>query len=129
MTDDDSSLAEPHPAFSAYFTDPLYEDPSEDLAPFGSDEGWDLLAEWAERRSDLGPRSTVADVLEDDPFTWLGGGVDELVFVQAAGFVLLRLTGQIDDEGRRAVLAALALLGSSPVLDRQRLDLEQWASA
>lgn len=126
---DPFALPQAAPAFAAHFTDPLYEDSGNSLAPFGSDEGADTLADWADRRDELGPTSTLADVLEDDPADYLGDDQDVFgpMFVQAAGFTLLRLTGHIDAEGRAALLGALdqliALQGREPVLLRQREDV------
>ncbi|MEJ5946372.1 hypothetical protein WDZ17_13825 [Pseudokineococcus basanitobsidens] len=144
MTDDES-LPDPAPDFAAHFTDPLYDDPASDFAPFGNDEGADLLAEWAERREELGADSTVAEVLEEEgpdgtadelnvPVPASGavpdGLVDAAMRVQGAGFTLLRLTGRIDERGRRDTLKALdvliSLYGSEPELVRQREDLDSW---
>ncbi len=105
-----------HPAFKVKFTSPLYRSRSDDFAPFGSDEGALMLDEWSARTEELSDTTTVRDVLLDgaaDPDgLWAefiqepaGGELD--VFVIAAGFVLLRFTGQIDDQGRELVLAAL----------------------
>lgn len=128
---DDSGLAKPAPAFAAHFTDPIYAEVSNDLTPFGSDEGWDMLATWDERRDELGPDSTVADVLEGDPAEFLESNeFDDAVAVQSAGFTLLRLTGHIDEAGRQATLQALAQLqaidSESPELKRQVQDLTSW---
>lgn len=68
-----------HEKFATHFTDPIYDDPAEEFAPFGSDEGADILAEWAERVDDLGTDSTVRDILRDsfedpaDLHDFLGG--------------------------------------------------------
>lgn len=129
---EDSGLAQPAPAFAAHFTDPIYEDVSNDFTPFGSDEGWDMLATWDERRDELGPESTVADILEGDPAGYLADDdVDAALMVQSAGFTLLRLTGHIDEAGRKATLEALALLqsvsGESAELEQQVQDLTSWA--
>ncbi|HEU5241558.1 MAG TPA: hypothetical protein VFU25_06060, partial [Ornithinibacter sp.] len=67
MTDDDPELPTPHAAFAAHFTDALYEDDGDDLAPFGSDEGWDLVTEWGERRDELSAHATVQEVLDESP--------------------------------------------------------------
>ena len=142
MTDDDESdLPVPHPGFVARFTDPLYEDEGEELAPFGSDEGWDLVREWGERRDELSADATVQEVLDESPFpeavAHLGdpdervpgplGGVDAATYVIASGFTLLRLTGRIDHEGRAATLRALDALarhmGPRPEIDLMRKDL------
>lgn len=129
---EDAGMGEPAAAFAAHFTDAVYEDVSDGRAPFGSDEGADMLAEWTERRDQLGPRSTVADVLGDEPFEYQSSDdIYSLAEVQAAGFTLLRLTGQIDADGKRATLDAIDSLithwyGQDPQLLRQRDDLRSW---
>jgi uncharacterized protein YfeS len=131
---EDWAMAKAAPAFAAHFTDPIYEEVSDDTSPFGSDEGADMLATWDERRDQLGPDSTVADVLEGDPQEFLSSNTfEDAMAVQAAGFTLLRLTGHIDAEGKRATLAALDQLmsldrfGKSPAMIRQRDDLLSWS--
>ncbi|MGW5237602.1 hypothetical protein ACWEOW_01575 [Monashia sp. NPDC004114] len=154
-----------HEAFVAHFTDPIYDDPAEEFAPFGSDEGADILSEWVERADDLDDRSTVRFVLQDwfedseDLQAFLhdlelaaegtsgssaegaqtpgpripepGGDVDGATIVLGAGFTLLRLTGHIDSEGRRLVLAALRVLesfyGPQREFDVMRRDVEAFA--
>lgn len=104
-----------HPRFAAHFTDALYDDPADDFAPFGSDEGSDLFVEAEEQRGELGPASTVADLLELTAAEDGAAFVDEIEegspdldgFVIGAGFALLRLTGQIDAQGRRWLQDAL----------------------
>jgi len=128
-------------AFTDHFTSPIYDDAGDEFAPFGTDEGADLLADWAARTDELGPTTTVRDLLADgldDPADVDGmlaelddeDGVDAATVVVGAGFTLLRLTGQIDDEGRAAVLRALAALeafhGEQPQLSRMRDDLESF---
>jgi uncharacterized protein YfeS len=142
--DDDSRPGIDAPAddaFTDHFTSPIYDDPAGEFTPFGTDEGADLLAEWAARTDELGPTSTVRDLLadaSDDPAdvdVLLAeideeDGVDAATTVVGAGFTLLRLTGQIDDEGRAVVLRALAALesfyGEQPELSRMRDDLESF---
>jgi hypothetical protein len=125
-------MAEPAAAFAAHFTDPIYNDVSDDRTPFGSDEGADMLATWDARRAELGPDSTVEDVLGEDPLTFQDrDDWESLVAVQAAGFTLLRLTGQIDPEGKKATLKAIDSLisawhGDAPELRRQRDDPLSW---
>lgn len=144
MTDDDPELPTPHAAFAAHFTDALYEDDGDDIAPFGSDEGWDLVTEWGERRDELSADATVQEVLDESPFPdaleHVGvpvaatpaarDGVDAARFVVVAGFTLLRLTGQIDPEGRDATLRALDALQEHTApqqeLDRMREDLRSF---
>ena len=65
MNEIDGTGAPAHEAFVAHFTDPVYDDPSEEFAPFGTDEGADILAEWVERAEDLDSGSTVRFVLQD----------------------------------------------------------------
>ena len=84
-------------------------------APFGSDEGSDLLWSWRDRRDELGSASTLATVLACEPSSvasYAGpmAGVDGLetaTFVTSAAFVLLRLTGHLNDDDRQLALDAL----------------------
>lgn len=139
-------LPEAAPEFAAHFTDTIYDEPASEFAPFGSDEGWDMLHEWDERRDELTAQTTVADLIVGSGFAELvssagfdtggsvpeaGGLVDAATIVVSAGFTLLRLTGHIDDEGKRETLRALDILidyyDSPPELVRQRDDLRSWA--
>lgn len=141
MTTDGYSLATPAPAFAHHFTDPLYDSPGDDFAPFGSDEGSDLLATWAKRRADLDETSTLATILECEPdavATYVGemagiDGIETAMFITSAAFVLLRLTGRIGEADRRQALAALDFqintlrLPETPAaLSTQRHDLVTW---
>lgn len=136
---DNEKLPNAHPAFSSHFSAPIYEDPAAEFAPFGTDEGWDILHSVAQDRDQLPNNATVNDVL-----TWAGfpdaGGWDEspsgeewyeeATLVTASAFTLLRLTGQIDDTGRRQALEAVDILidffGDQPELQQQRTDLNSW---
>lgn len=141
----ESSLPDARASFTAHFSDPIYEDVADEFAPFGSDEGWDLLHEWAERRDELRAGTTLAELIEESGFGDLaaeivvqedsgipapGGQIDAATIVVGAGFTLLRLSGRIDDAGRQHMLDALNVLihrfGSVPALVRQRTDLESW---
>jgi uncharacterized protein YfeS len=114
-TEDEFGLPEPALPFAQHFTDPLYEDQGDDLAPFGSDEGSDLLAEWGERREELGPSATLATVLECEPndVAEVAGpmegvdGIETASFITSAAFVLLRLVGHLDETDRELALAAV----------------------
>lgn len=137
-------LPRPAPAFAEHFTDPLYDDPGDELAPFGSDEGSDLLAEWGERRDELDRTSTLATVLRCEPGEVVGiagpmegvDGLETAMMVGSAAFVLLRLVGHLGEEDRRLALEALDFqvrtvadmnpgVGSD-VLRIQRDDLASW---
>ncbi|GAB3778495.1 hypothetical protein [Nocardioides ungokensis] len=137
---------EPAPGFAEHFTDPLYEDRGNELAPFGSDEGSDLLASWRDRSGELGPASTLATVLDCEPSqvaAYAGemsgvDGIETAMFIASAAFVLLRLTGHLSDGDRRLALEALdfqirilpeinsAVTEAPEVLLRQRDDLASW---
>ena len=139
-------LPPPNPASAKHFTDPLYSDLGGEFAPFGTDEGFDMLYDWVDRRSELGPDSTVVQLLAGTGFEGMvatldvpegkhkiplpGGQVDAATIVVGAGFTLLRLTGRIDDAGKQLTLKALdaliAFYGPEPDLVRQRDDLLTW---
>lgn len=142
---DGGDLPTAHPRFSAHFTAPLYDDAGEDFGPFGSDEGFELVHEWAGRRAELDSGATVARILISEGLTeferWSrpvklrdcpdpAALVDEAVFVQIAGFSMLRLAGRIDPEGGLMVLHALdfliAFYGGPAEYVTQREDLSRW---
>ena len=122
--------------FESYLSD------EDELAPFGTDEGADLLLEWLPRRaelctfgiSELLARSGFGDALEA-VVAWQPGSpdpepIDEATIVQAGSFLLLGLCGHIDQEGHEAGLKALRiLLATYPgdaSLERQLEDLLTW---
>ncbi len=132
--DDHGDLGPKHPAFAAHFRDPIYDDEGDDFAPFGNDEGWDLVVLTARRIDELDGSTTLVQI---DP-EWFGdedevvaGLADDDVYmvdvVIGAGFTLLRLTGQIDDFGRALVLRALdardRVYGPQRQTERMRADL------
>jgi hypothetical protein len=141
----DAGLPAATAAFKAHFTDAIYEDQSRDFTPFGSDQGWDMLQEWAGRRNELTTQSTVAQVLEGSGFGGIdhdltaadaqavpqpGGQVEAAAVIIGAGFTLLRLTGHIDQAGKALTLKAIDALidryGSLPQLARAHTDLQSW---
>ncbi|WP_088320935.1 hypothetical protein [Kineosporia sp. R_H_3] len=115
---DDVTAAYPKaPAFAAHFTDPLYDDLADEFAPFGSDEGADMLADWVHGPEDLTAASTYRDVLSaftDDVEALVmeahAGAMDLAAVVLGGCFTLLRLTGRIDPEGRRVLLDTLDVM-------------------
>lgn len=114
-TEPDGSLPEPHPAFTARFTADFYLEQGDEFAPFGSDEAADVVAELLQLRRRIVPttalRPLVAVALEEEPATVFESmDIDEEhvnSIVIGVGFLLILLTGRIDDEGRRQVIAAL----------------------
>ncbi len=109
------SLPTPHPAFASHFTDPIYDDPALETAPFGSDEGADVLWEWGQRRDELSPGSTIADVMGTDDAQLAAlvermAGIDDLseaAVVRGAAFTLLRLVGHLGQRDRETVLRCI----------------------
>jgi uncharacterized protein YfeS len=142
MTNEDGyTLATPHPAFARHFGDPLYDSSGDEFAPFGSDEGSDLLATWAQRRAELDETSTLGTVLGCEPdsvSTYAGpmdgiNGLETAMFITSAAFVLLRLTGHINEADRQQALDALDFQINTPPLPdtpaslvTQRRDLGTW---
>jgi hypothetical protein len=127
-------LPPPHPSFAAHFTNPIYDaDAAEndDILPFGTDEGFDTVWDWADRIAELqaDPRLDVvlgvdarhiaAEAREDDE------AADALI---AAGFTLLRYTGAIGPADRRIlaqVVRRQAERHSDDVYDIMERDLDQ----
>jgi uncharacterized protein YfeS len=131
--DEDSGLGPKHPAFAAHFRDPVYDDEGNDLAPFGNDEGWDLLVGWVKRAGELDSGSTLAQIASEwfedvpAPDDLNEDDVDLNDIVIGAGFTLLRLTGQIGEADRALVLRALDIRdrthGQHPETQQMRTDL------
>lgn len=134
VDDEDADLGPKHPSFAAHFRDPIYDDPADDLAPFGNDEGADLLADWADRAEELDSGSTLIQIAPE----WFENGplvpddlneedVDLNDVIIGAGFTLLRLTGQIGEQDRALVLRALDIrdgtYGQEPQTQQMRTDL------
>lgn len=116
MSDDELDRLQPaHPSFAAHFTDPIYDPDdyqNDERPPFGSDEGWDEVHDWAERIDDLQAHPTLRYMLGDNAEGQMAElrdieqiDVDDILIGQ--GFTLLRFTGQIDPEGRGWLLEVL----------------------
>ncbi len=120
------------------FTDPIYNDPTAEYGPFGSDLAADVFLSWEESSEALGADSTVRDVLartEEDVeglFQEVERMAPELDAVIVGGaFTLLRLTGHIDAEG--LILVRRVLTRWRDVLKRPEAtvmlnDLERWSA-
>jgi uncharacterized protein YfeS len=140
-TDDEDFDPEPkHPDFAAHFRDPIYDDPADDFAPFGNDEGADLLATWADRVDELDSGSTLSQIapewFEDGPLVPADLNEDDVDLndtIIGAGFTLLRLTGQIGEADRALVLRALDIrdrtYGQQPQTQQMRTDLLTFGQA
>lgn len=116
-----------HPAFAAHFTASLYTDPADGWALFSTDEGFDLLYAAADLGSAVSGSTTVAELLESTGLDSGTGRAD--VSLSAAAFVLIRLTGQVDEAGKHDALQAVDRLLAAhedPTLRRQRTDLAGW---
>ena len=135
MSDEVEYLPAPHPDFAAHFSDPIYEDVSDDSTPFGSDEAADEVYDWMDRG--VGPHLTLRDMLaesfgEDMDIDNLDFDDEPLAPVTIAlGFLLLRVNGRLEPEGRAAVLKALdwykGYLGPAAVnLDKAKADLQSY---
>ncbi|GAA1408885.1 hypothetical protein AUR04nite_29350 [Glutamicibacter uratoxydans] len=130
-----------HPNFLKHFTADIYEDVANDLAPFGSDEGYDMIFSAAECRREVSAQTTVEELLDvadaplnidwDEAFDEDDASFDAALVVSAA-FALIRLTGRIDKPGLDKALLALDVLiedfGEEPELLQQKADLESWES-
>lgn len=137
------------PEFTEHFTDPIYRDQADEFAPFGSDEGSDILAEWADRRGELNDITLAEflinlemlsdeDATDDDVLTAAdeyripvpGGDIDRAVITVSAAFTLLYLAGHIDPQGKQTALAAIdtlrAFYNHPEQLARQHADLQRW---
>ncbi|SOC54200.1 hypothetical protein [Ornithinimicrobium cerasi] len=129
-TRDAPELPAAHPNFSQHFSSPIYEDVVSEFAPFGSDEGYDVVFHWAGRREEIGSYS-LDEILQADG---IGGDCENnpevAVITVASAFTMLRLAGSIDEAGRRRALRALDLLienyDSPEELIVQRSDLVSW---
>ena len=148
--DSADSMPAADPAFLAHFTDPLYQDRGDELAPFGSDEGSDMLSEWADHTEQLTSATSLQEFLQLNdlagidgnlgkprkapriPIPVPGGHIDAATQIVSSAFTLLYYTGQIDPAGRELAVRALdveiAYYDSPAVLLKQRADLESWPS-
>lgn len=130
------NLVPAHPRFLERFSGDLYQESAvSEFGPFASDEGADLLAEWSTRVDELSSATTLRELLlngvenaggESWNAITTGRADDDLTI--SAGFVLLRLTGQIDHEGSRVVIDALLRSRErspfgQPAFDRMIADL------
>ena len=129
-------LPKSHPAFAAHFEDDLYDNVDDAYAPFGNAEGEELLRDWGDRLDELAESALMTDIVPtfgDDLGTRIGQddeSADLETLVLAAGFTLLRLQGEIDEQDRQYVLRALTHLelvyGEQPEFDTMREDLESF---
>lgn len=110
--------------YAAHFVDPLYESRVLDAAPFGSDQGADMLHDVEAAGGVLAVGATLGSLLPwgdvDGCFAAaIGGDVDGLQLIYAAGFLLLRYGGQIDESDHATLCRALE--GIAEVMGLERL--------
>ncbi|MCC5892036.1 WGR domain-containing protein [Exiguobacterium sp.] len=111
-----------HPAFMQYFHEDYYLDCTDEFAPFGSDEGADVLDMFGEAlRKDRdvdfleGAYAILSDWLEEDistPDDWMQNG-DRFacdVVILASAFASIKLTGHITDPLKRSAQEALTTI-------------------
>lgn len=106
-----------HPRYVAHFVDPLYDSNILDSAPFGSDQGADMLHDVEMAGGVLPPDASIQTVLPwgdvDGYFADAQkGDVDGLSFIYAAGFLLLRFNGHIGEADYRILRSALVGLAN-----------------
>lgn len=114
-----------HPKYVAHFTDPLYDSRTLDSAPFGSDQGADMLHEVEMSGGALPPDASIETVLPwgdvDGYFAAAEkGDVDGLSFIYAAGFLLLRFNAHIEEDDYRILRSALVGLANEMDLEAIR---------
>lgn len=140
MTDertiDDDFLPPAHPEYTGHFTDPLYADPADDFAPFGSDEAADSVFGVLDAGTSLSTATlrTLLDA-EFEGIDWESEADDDDAFdaVQIGfGFLLLRVNGRLDDEGVQLLRAAIERrrerYGDVAQLDTMLKDLDAFVS-
>jgi hypothetical protein len=111
-----------HPKYVSHFVDPLYDSNILDSAPFGSDQGADMLHDVEMAGGVLPPDASIETVLPwGDVAGYFAaaqkGDVDGLLFIYAAGFLLLRFNGHIEEADYRILRAALVGLANDLNLD------------
>lgn len=138
----DDNLTPPHDEYVNHFTSEFYEDLTNEFAPFGSDEGFDVISLAEDHRDEVSEETTVQELLEivDAPLSdeWsqtLKGqeALDDAVFISSAAFALIRITGRIDSHGHKKALESLKVLidsfGDESELVQQKIDLESWTNS
>lgn len=119
-------------AYAAHFTDPLYDDNVLNAAPFGDDSAADMLIDVEQLGKHLPPDATIASLLPwgtvEQCFAQSAeGDPDGLSMIYAAGFLLLRYLGRIEEPDyqilRRALVELADWLASrgGPVLDQAEM--------
>jgi uncharacterized protein YfeS len=117
--DDEDPWPAAHPRFAAHFTDAIYTDWADDVAPFGGDEASDALAEFYDNADDFGANVTLAQLAADQFDDWPEilddrEQLDEFgdAVLVSLGFGIIRLTGTIDAESRSLLAAAILRRGA-----------------
>lgn len=114
-----------HPRYVAHFTDPLYDSNFLDSAPFGSDQGADMLHAVEMSGGVLPPDPSIETVLpwgtvEGYFADAQNGDIDGLLFIYAAGFLLLRCNAHLEEVDYRTLQSALVGLADDLNLEEIR---------
>lgn len=101
-----------HPRYVAHFADPLYDSNFLDSAPFGSDQGADMLHAVEMSGGVLPPDPSIETVLPWGTVKGYfadaqNGDIDGLLFIYAAGFLLLRFNAHLEEADYRILRSAL----------------------
>jgi len=113
----------PHARYAAHFTNELYMSSHLDEAPFGDDAAADMLYDYEQGGQIVQPGATLESLLP-----WNGtvagcfsqaerGDTDGLAQIYAAGFLLLRYTGEISVADYEVLRSALVRLAEQLSLD------------
>lgn len=123
------------PRYLAHFANPLYDNRHLEAAPFGSDQGADMLRDVEHDGGVLPAGATLASLL---PWGDVAGHVEDaragdwdgLQLIYAAGFLLLRFTGQISPGDlvvlRSALLRLAELSGTEEIHSIVLRDLDSY---
>lgn len=131
---EDDQFIPPAPcaAFADHFTDVIYYEFSSDDHPFGSDEGFDVLVEWAERRTELEQAAEPFGLMVEEFRVELDQPLTVLTATLASSSLLatLYLVGRVEPQGMEIGVKALEYLRDevpdSPSYAIQIEDLRAW---
>jgi hypothetical protein len=137
---EDFTFPDPHPAVEGILAHEVYSEYSNDLAPFGSDEGWDAAVTLMRDKKSLRKGLNFMDTLRlysgpDFQLSVLDGPLEESADIDRVlvgfGFAFIWTRGEIDAEGLSVVEAAIRRqirrFGDKPLLVGLLGDLQRVA--